>query len=105
MVQMHKPPHPGRMLLKDVLPALGMSVTEAAAQMGVTRPGLSRMLNGRAAISPAMALRLEKWLGVDRGGAAAAWLAQQAAYDLWRANAQIAKELAKVKKIRTMSGN
>lgn len=101
MKQMHSPPHPGETLREDVLPALGVSVTDAAAQLGVTRPALSRMLNGRAAISPEMALRLEKWLGEDRGGAAAAWLAQQAAYDLWLARAEIAKEIAKVKKIRT----
>ena len=43
------------------------------------------MLNGRAAISPAMALRIERWLARDHGGAVEVWLAQQAAYDLWQA--------------------
>jgi len=82
---MHNPPHPGETLREDVLPALGLTVTEAAAQLGVTRAALSRVLNGRAAISPEMALRLEGWLGVENGGRADGWLAQQAAFDLWKA--------------------
>ena len=85
MTTMHNPPHPGETLREDVLPALGLTVTEAAAQLGVTRAALSRVLNGRAAISPEMALRLEGWLGVENGGSADAWIAQQAAYDLWKA--------------------
>lgn len=85
MTRMHNPPHPGATLREDILPALGLSVTDAAAQLGVTRAALSRVLNERAAISPAMALRLEGWLGVKRGGRADLWVAQQAAYDLWQA--------------------
>ena len=85
MTTMHNPPHPGETLREDVLPALGLTVTEAAAQLGVTRAALSRVLNGRAAISPEMALRLEGWLGVENGGRADGWLAQQAAFDLWKA--------------------
>ena len=82
---MHNPPHPGETLREDILPALGLNVTAAAAQLNVTRATLSRVLNGRAAISPEMALRLEGWLGVENGGRADLWLAQQAAYDLWKA--------------------
>ncbi len=82
---MHNPPHPGETLRKDVLPALGLTVTEAARQLGVTRAALSRVLNEHAAISPEMALRLEGWLGVENGGRADMWIAQQAAYDLWQA--------------------
>ena len=85
MTQIHNPPHPGETLKEDVLPALGLNVTQAAAQLGVTRAALSRVLNGRAAISPQMALRLEGWLGVANGGRADLWIAQQAAYDLWQA--------------------
>lgn len=85
MRRMHNPPHPGLTLRDDVLPALGLTVTEAAAQLGVTRAALSRVLNGRAAISPEMALRLEGWLGVEHGGRADLWLALQATYDLWQA--------------------
>ena len=68
-----------------MLPALGLSVTQAAEQLGVSRAALSRMLNGRAAISPDMALRIEAWLGVERGGDARVWLAEQCAYDVWQA--------------------
>jgi antitoxin HigA-1 len=85
MSRMHNPPHPGEVLREDVLPALGLNVTDAAKQLGVTRAALSRVLNGRAAISPEMALRLERWLGTDRGGHADAFLAEQAVYDLWKA--------------------
>ena len=84
-MKMHNPPHPGLTLRDDVLPALGLSVTEAAAQLDVARVTLSRVLNGRAAISPEMALRIEAWLGVERGGEARLWLAEQSAYDVWQA--------------------
>ena len=82
---MHNPAHPGLALRDDVLPALGLTVTQAAQQLDVSRISLSRVLNGRAAISPDMALRIEAWLGVDRGGDARVWLAQQSAYDVWKA--------------------
>lgn len=85
MSEMFNPPHPGLTLREDVLPALGLGVGEAAAQLGVDRVTLSKVLNARAGISPLMALRLERWLGRERGGAAEVWLAQQAAYDLWQA--------------------
>ena len=83
------PPHPGLTLRDDVLPALGISVTAAAEQLGVTRPALSRVLNARAAISPEMALRIEAWLGIENGGSASVWLSQQGAYDLWKARKAI----------------
>ncbi|KVX24278.1 LacI family transcriptional regulator [Burkholderia ubonensis] len=88
MTRIFNPPHPGEALREDVLPALGLTVTEAAAQLGVTRAALSRVLNGRAGISPEMALRIEGWLGVENGGRADLWLAQQAAYDLLQARAK-----------------
>ena len=99
MSEMHNPPHPGLTLRDDVLPALGLQVGEAASQLGVDRTTLSKLLNGRAAISPAMALRIERWLGRDRGGAAEMWLAQQTAYDLWQARAVLkkTKALARIK--------
>ena len=82
---MFNPPHPGLTLRNDVLPALGLTVTQAAAQLDVSRVALSLVLNGRAAISPEMALRIEAWLGVARGGEARLWLAEQSAYDVWQA--------------------
>ena len=84
MTNMYNPPHPGVTLREDVLPALGLTVTAAAKQLGVTRAALSRVLNEHAAISPAMALRLEGWLGLENGGRADVWIAQQTAYDLWQ---------------------
>ena len=89
MRKMHNPPHPGLTLRDDVLPALELTVTAAAEQLGVTRPALSRVLNGKAAISPEMALRIEAWLGIENGGSASLWLSQQSAYDLWKARKTI----------------
>jgi addiction module HigA family antidote len=94
MSEMYNPPHPGLTLRDDVLPALGLQVGEAAGQLGVDRTTLSKVLNGRSAISPAMALRIERWLGRDRGGAAEQWLAQQTAYDLWQARQALKKSKA-----------
>ena len=94
MNEMYNPPHPGLTLRDDVLPALGLQVGEAAGQLGVDRTTLSKVLNGRSAISPAMALRIERWLGRDRGGAAEQWLAQQIAYDLWQARQALKKTKA-----------
>lgn len=85
MSSMFNPPHPGTTLREDVLPALGLTVTQAAQQLGITRSALSRVLNEHAAISPEMALRIEAWLGVERGGRADIWMTGQAAYDLWQA--------------------
>jgi addiction module HigA family antidote len=84
------------------LPALNLQVGEAVAQLGVDRTTLSKVLNGRAAISPVMALRIERWLGRDHGGAAEVWLAEQAAYDLWQARQAVKanKALSSVKKLR-----
>ncbi|TAN66250.1 MAG: addiction module antidote protein, HigA family [Methylobacter sp.] len=70
------------MLKQDVLPELGIGVTEAAAQLGVSRVALSRVINGRAAISADMAIRLEAWMN---GPTAESWVRMQAEYDLWQA--------------------
>jgi addiction module HigA family antidote len=99
MTRMHNPPHPGETLRDDVLPALGLSVTDAAAALGVTRVALSRVLNGRAAVSPEMALRLERWLGVEHGGRAEVWLRMQSIYDLWTAEKTARPMLNKIKPV------
>ena len=96
MSKMHNPPHPGETLREDVLPALGFTVTQAARQLGVMWSAFSRVLNGHAAISPDMALRLEHWLGEQRGGRAEVWLAQQMAYDIWHARQKPRPEIARV---------
>ncbi|MGB3274661.1 MAG: HigA family addiction module antitoxin [Castellaniella sp.] len=86
-MRMHNPPHPGETLREDVLPALGLSVSEAARQLGVSRVALSRVLHGRAAISVDLARRLEAWLRKPngRGPSAQTWLRGQVSYDLWQA--------------------
>ena len=75
---MKDPPHPGRSVKENCLKPLGLNVTEAATVLGVARHTLSRVLNGHAGISPAMAIRLEKagW------STAEFWLRRQTAYDL-----------------------
>jgi len=65
----HNPPHPGETLREDVLPALAKIITKAAKQLGVTRAAL-RVLNGKAALSPEIALRLENWPGIENGSRA-----------------------------------
>jgi addiction module HigA family antidote len=62
-MEMHNPPHVGEVIRHDVLEPLGLNVTEAARVLGVTRAALSSLLNGRAALSPEMAIRLEKAFG------------------------------------------
>ena len=78
---MHNPPHPGEILRSLCLEPLGLSVTEAAAGLGVSRKTLSAILNGRAGISPEMAVRLS----IAFKTSAESWLNQQVHYDLWRA--------------------
>ena len=85
MGRLFDPPIRGATLREDILPALGLTVTEAARQLGVTRTALSRVLNGHAGIPPDTARRIEAWLGPDRGGRAEIWLGMQMDYDLWRA--------------------
>jgi addiction module HigA family antidote len=80
----HTHPHPGEILKETVFDALDLSVTDAASRLAISRVTLSRVLNGKAGISPDLALRLEK------AGASTArfWINLQANYDLWRAMQQ-----------------
>ena len=64
MIRMARPAHPGRFVKMEILEPLGLTVTEGARALGVTRPALSALLNERASLSPEMALRLEKAFGV-----------------------------------------
>lgn len=72
------PPHPGRFVLRQCIEPLGLSITGAAAALGVTRTTLSELVNEKRGISPEMAVRLSKVFG----GSAESWLVQQAQYDL-----------------------
>jgi addiction module HigA family antidote len=80
-MKMHDPPHPGEVLRELCLEPLGLTVTEAANALGVSRKTLSAILNRRAGISPEMAVRLS--IAFDT--TAESWLAQQLQYDLWQA--------------------
>lgn len=79
MSRMHNPAHPGE-LLREWIPE-SMTVTTAAAQLGVSRVTLSKILNSKAGITADMALRLAAWLGTSPE----VWLEMQTAYDLWLA--------------------
>jgi addiction module HigA family antidote len=83
---MKNPAHPGS-LIKDDIEALGLSVAEAAAGLGVTRQQLYKIINGESAVTPEMAIRLEKAFG----GSADTWLKMQANYDLARVRARSAE--------------
>jgi len=78
---MHNPPHPGEVLKDEVIDPLGLSVTDAASRLGMSRVALSRVLNGKAGISPELAVRLEK----AGTGSARSWITMQGNFDLWNA--------------------
>ncbi len=80
-MRMHHPPHPGEVLRELCLRPLGVTVTHAATALGVSRKTLSAILNGRAGISPEMAIRLS----LAFNPTAESWLNQQLQYDLWQA--------------------
>jgi antitoxin HigA-1 len=81
---MFNPPHPGEILKEDVLPEIGMTVGNFAAHLGISRPHLSKVLNGRANITAEMDLKLSEAFGQPPG----LWLRMQSAYDLWQAGQQ-----------------
>jgi addiction module HigA family antidote len=86
------PVHPGEILREDVLPTLRLSVTDAARQLGVARQTLHRILAERAAVTPAMAVRLGKFCGNGPG----LWLRLQQTYDLWHAERLLGDALARI---------
>jgi antitoxin HigA-1 len=86
------PVHPGEILREDVLPALRLSVTEAARQLGVARQTLHRILAAKAAVTPEMAVRLGKFCGNGPG----LWLRLQQTHDLWHAERLLADDLKRI---------
>ena len=94
---MKNPPHPGLSVRHDCLEPLGLSVTEAARKLGVSRKQLSDVVNGHSGISPEMAIRLDKAFGGD----ANTWYRLQAAYDLAQAMRQA--DQIKVERISTVA--
>lgn len=92
-MRMHNPPHPGEILRSLCLEPLGLTVTQAAEALGVSRKTLSAILNGRSGISPEMAVRLSMAFGTS----SESWLNQQVQYDLWHAERR--RKALKVTKI------
>lgn len=87
---MHKPAHPGEVLNELWLEPMGMTLTEAAKRLGVTRKTVSKIINERGSVTPEMALRLE----IVFGASAQSWMNMQTAYDLWQTSA-LRKKLLK----------
>jgi addiction module HigA family antidote len=80
-MQMHNPPHPGEVIKELCIEPLGLSITEAAKALGVSRKTLSSIINGKSGISPEMAVRLS----IAFNTSSESWLNQQSQYDLWLA--------------------
>jgi len=92
---MHNPPHPGEVIRELCLEPLGLSITDAAKAIGISRKAFSELVNGRAGVSPEMAYRLSKAFDTTPES----WLTMQMHYDLWKTRSK-AKKL-KVKKLTT----
>jgi len=78
---MHKPPHPGEIIKELCIEPLGLSITASAEALGVSRKTLSSIINGKAGVSPEMAVRLS----IAFNTSSQSWLNQQTQYDLWQA--------------------
>jgi len=88
---MKNPPHPGLVVLQECIEPFGLTITDAAEALGVTRNTLSELVNGKRGISPEMAVRISQVFGGTEEG----WLAQQAQYDL----AQVHRERLQLKRL------
>ena len=86
------PIHPGEILREDVLPALDMTVSDAARELRISRQTLHRILSGAMAVSPEMAVRLGKFCGNGPG----LWLRMRAAYDLWHTERRMRGEIKRI---------
>ena len=95
------PVHPGELLREDVLPALGLSVSEAARRLGISRQQLHRVLACTHPITTDMALRIGKFAGNGPG----LWLRMQQAYDLWHAEQRMEDELSKIETVASIGSN
>ncbi len=94
--EMYNPPHPGEVLKEMHLEPLSLTITEAAERLGIDRKTLSRVVNGQAAVSVEMALKLAKGLSTS----AKVWLGMQQAYDLWQAKKDA--DLSRVQGLHTV---
>ena len=91
-MKMKNPPHPGGVVLRQCVEPSGLTITDAAAALGVTRNTLSELINGKRGISSEMAVRLAKVFGGTEQG----WLLQQAQYDL----AHVRRDRIKLKRLQ-----
>lgn len=89
---MFNPPHPGELIREEYIKPLGITITQAARNLGVTRKALSDVVNEKAGISPTMALRLAKAFNTSAG----MWISMQADYDLWQASQRFKPDDVKV---------
>ena len=94
----HPPTHPGEILCKDVIPKLGISVSEAARRLGISRQQLHRILSCTQPITTEMALRIGRFTGNGPG----LWLRMQQAYDLWYAEEQMKDELSRIEPVTSV---
>ena len=92
IMTMKNPPHPGVVVLQECIEPLGLTITDAAAALGVTRNTLSELVNAKRGISPEMAVRLSRVFGGTEQG----WLVRQAQYDL----AQVRRDRLKLKRLQ-----
>jgi addiction module HigA family antidote len=88
-----RPTHPGEVLLEDVIKPLGITITEAAKDLGVSRKALSEIVNGRCGLSPEMAVRIGKATNTSPES----WLAMQSRLDLWKAIQKEPRDVTKFK--------
>ena len=79
-MRMHNPPHPGEIIKGLWLNPMGITITQAAKAIGVSRKTLSKIINGQSSITPEMAVRLS----IALGGSPESWMGHQVAYDLWQ---------------------
>ncbi len=93
-MRMHNPPHPGEIIREVCVEPLGLTVTDTAKALRVTRNTLSGLLNGRAGISPEMALRLSRVFGRTPEG----WMRLQLQFDLWKAEQSL--DISDLKRIK-----
>ena len=99
MTRMYNPPHPGEVLRDGVFTGSGITVTDFAKRIGVTRVALSRVLNSRGGISADMAVRLTAALG----GSAESWLHMQADYELWKVEKALKGKLANIEPLKIVA--
>jgi antitoxin HigA-1 len=95
------PVHPGELLREDVLPAMGLSVSEAARRLGISRQQLHRVLACTHPITTDMALRIGKFAGNGPG----LWLRMQQTYDLWHAERRMEDALSKIEPVASVGSS